>query len=61
MSWAVCTDGSGRIKKVQVNCPSKDHVTLRGQKEDRKCRSKKTCPWSPSLLFSHEQRDNSSV
>ena len=37
MSWAVCTDGPDRIKKVWVNCPGKDHVTLHGQNEDRKC------------------------
>ena len=36
MSWAVCTDGPERIKKLWVNCPSKDHVTLCGQNEDRK-------------------------
>ena len=26
MNWTVCTDGSDRIKKVQVTCPSKYHV-----------------------------------
>ena len=32
MNWAVCTDGSERIP----NCPSKYHVTVCRQNEDRK-------------------------
>ena len=36
MNWTVCTDAPDRIKKVWVNCPSKDHVPLCGQNEDRK-------------------------
>jgi len=36
MNWAVCTDGPERIPKVWVNCPSKDHVTVCRQNEDRK-------------------------
>ena len=36
MNRTVCTDGSDRIKKVWVTCPSKYHATLCGQNEDRK-------------------------